>query len=88
MNKSKPSRQNVKIDLDGPESMRPARLGPDIKARIGQELIRTYAEIVNQGVPDRFADILRGLDVAPDEGAPDNSIADKGTNGGAKHESS
>ena len=35
-------------------------LGPDIKTRIGQQLRLMYGEVVNQGMPERFAEILRG----------------------------
>jgi hypothetical protein len=42
------------------------RLGPDIKARIGQQLHAMYSDVVNQGVPDRFSEILHRLDQAHD----------------------
>ena len=44
------------------------RLGSDIKARIGQQLHAMYSDVVNQGVPDRFSEILRGLDKANEAG--------------------
>jgi hypothetical protein len=44
-----------------------AQLGIDIKAKIGQQLRLMYDEIVDQGVPERFAEILRGLDDPIDE---------------------
>ena len=44
------------------------RLGPDIKARIGQQLRAMYSDVVNQGVPDRFSEILRRLDQADEDG--------------------
>jgi Anti-sigma factor NepR len=61
-----------------PECGKPtvAKLGPDIKAKIGQHLRSMYAEVVNQGVPDRFAEILRHLDDPP--GKPTENEADKG----------
>jgi hypothetical protein len=37
------------------------RLGSDIKARIGQQLHAMYSDVVNQGIPDRFSEILRRL---------------------------
>jgi Anti-sigma factor NepR len=40
----------------------PKKLGSEIKAKIGQQLRTMYADVVNQGVPDRFAEILRKLD--------------------------
>jgi hypothetical protein len=36
-----------------------ARLGQDIQAKIGQHLRAMYADIVDQGIPDRFADLIR-----------------------------
>jgi hypothetical protein len=40
----------------------PKKLGSEIKAKIGQQLRTMYADVINQGVPDRFAEILRKLD--------------------------
>jgi len=40
----------------------PRKLGSEIKAKIGQQLRAMYADVVNQGVPERFAEILRKLD--------------------------
>ncbi len=55
----------------------PKKLGSEIKAKIGQQLRTMYADVVNQGIPDRFAEILRKLDekssaetVTADESAP------------------
>ena len=39
-----------------------SKLGPDIKAKIGQQLRAMYSDVVNEGVPDRFSEILRRLD--------------------------
>ncbi|HZS65014.1 MAG TPA: NepR family anti-sigma factor [Xanthobacteraceae bacterium] len=44
-----------------------AKLGRDIQAKIGQQLRSLYDEIVNQGVPDRFADLLKRLDKTDDK---------------------
>ena len=44
-----------------------AKLGTDVKAKIGARLRQIYNEIVDQGVPERFANILRGLDDPKDE---------------------
>jgi hypothetical protein len=67
MNKRKPPR--TPMDLQHSQSARVAKLGPDIKAKIGQQLRVMYGEIVNEGVPDRFVEILRGLDDSDDEGS-------------------
>jgi hypothetical protein len=40
----------------------PARLGRDIQAKIGQQLRAMYDDVVSQGVPDRFAELLNRLD--------------------------
>ena len=39
-----------------------AKLGRDIQAKIGQQLRALYDDVVSQGVPDRFADLLNRLD--------------------------
>jgi hypothetical protein len=64
MNTRKRPRQKTAMQLeleqDGPKSI--AKLSPDIKAKIGQQLRIMHEEVVRQGVPDRFVEILRGLD--------------------------
>jgi hypothetical protein len=57
-----------------------ASLESDIKARIGQQLRAMYSDVVNQGVPDRFSEILRRLDQADDAGT-DRKNEDEGSNG-------
>ena len=57
------------MELQDSQSTPVAKLGPDIKAKIGQQLRVMYGEIVNQGVPDRFVEILRGLDDPDNEGS-------------------
>ncbi|MBS9476717.1 NepR family anti-sigma factor [Ancylobacter radicis] len=37
-------------------------LGNDIQAKIGQHLRAMYDDVVRQGVPDRFLDLLSQLD--------------------------
>jgi hypothetical protein len=44
-----------------------ARLGRDVQKKIGQQLRAMYDDVVNQGVPDRFADLLRKLDEREEE---------------------
>ena len=41
---------------------KPAKLGRDVQARLGQQLRAMYDDVVNQGVPDRFTDLLTRLD--------------------------
>ena len=37
-------------------------LSPEIQARIGHQLRALYDDVVRQGVPDRFAELIRKLD--------------------------
>jgi Anti-sigma factor NepR len=39
-----------------------ARLGRDIQAKIGQQLRAMYDDVLNQGVPDRFSELLNRLE--------------------------
>ncbi len=41
---------------------KPAKLGREVQARLGQQLRAMYDEVVGQGVPDRFNDLLNRLD--------------------------
>jgi len=41
---------------------KPAKLGRDVQARLGQQLRAMYDEVVNQGVPDRFNELIDRLD--------------------------
>jgi hypothetical protein len=41
---------------------KPAKLGRDVQARLGQQLRAMYDEVVSQGVPDRFTDLLNRID--------------------------
>jgi hypothetical protein len=69
MNKRLPSRRRTRDSEERP-SAGPPKLGPDVKAKIGQHLRVMYAEIVDQGVPNRFVEILRRLDdPVEDEGS-------------------
>ncbi len=39
-----------------------ATLGREIQSKIGEQLRAMYDDVVSQGVPDRFVDLLRRLD--------------------------
>lgn len=43
-------------------NVKPAKLGRDVQARLGQQLRAMYDEVVNQGVPDRFTELLNRID--------------------------
>jgi hypothetical protein len=57
-------------------------LNPEIQSRIGHQLRAMYDDVVRQGVPDRFAELIRKLDVPqpdPQMGtAGDQSIKNEG----------
>jgi hypothetical protein len=39
-----------------------ATLGREIQSKIGDQLRALYDDVVSQGVPDRFAELLKRLD--------------------------
>jgi len=67
MNIRKPSWQRQSMKLQGSDMKPVAKLGTDVKAKIGQQLRDIYEEIVGQGVPERFYEILQGLDDPSDD---------------------
>jgi len=53
------------LEKDAAASRKPKtepRLGREIQTRIGHHLRAMYDDVVSQGVPDRFVDLLRKLD--------------------------
>jgi len=44
------------------------RLGRDVQGKIGQQLRAMYDDVVSEGVPDRFTEMLRQLDDQKDKG--------------------
>ena len=57
------------------------RLGREVQSKIGQQLRAMYDDVVNEGVPNRFADMLRRLDEPKGtESAEESSNSDKGVN--------
>jgi len=53
------------------------RLGRDVQSKIGQQLRAMYDNVVSEGVPDRFNEMLRQLDQNAGQEA---SQKDKGVN--------
>jgi Anti-sigma factor NepR len=41
---------------------KPAKLGREVQARLGQQLRAMYDDVVSQGVPDRFTELLNRMD--------------------------
>lgn len=46
---------------------REGRLDKETQAKIGQQLRAMYDEVVRQGVPDRFAELLKQLEQRDDK---------------------
>ena len=66
MNERKPSgpeepMENASTDVKKPNA-KTAKLSRDVQARLGQQLRAMYDEVVSQGVPDRFTELLNQLD--------------------------
>ena len=45
------------------------RLGRDVQAKIGNQLRALYDDIVQEGVPDRFVELLQRLDDKGEKGS-------------------
>jgi len=59
--KSKRPRQRPDETLGTEPKIMP-RLDSEVKSKFGQHLRVLYGEVVNEGIPDRFVNILRALD--------------------------
>lgn len=42
-------------------SAKPAKLSREVQARLGQQLRSMYDDVVNQGVPDRFTELINRM---------------------------
>jgi hypothetical protein len=82
MNRRKASRFEAGTEVELSAKSTP-KLGPEIKAKIGQQLRAMYSDVVNQGVPNRFSEILRRLDEAGAEGSADRGTEKEGPDGSA-----
>ena len=49
--------------MKDPKSQGKGGLNAEIQSRIGHQLRAMYDDVVRQGVPDRFAELIRKLDV-------------------------
>ena len=47
---------------DKKDSAKHGKLGREVQARLGQQLRAMYDDVVSQGVPDRFAELLNRLE--------------------------
>ena len=66
MNERKPQGQPTPMEATAQRNKKPnakpAKLGREVQARLGQQLRAMYDEVLNQGVPDRFSELLNRLD--------------------------
>ncbi|HZT27725.1 MAG TPA: NepR family anti-sigma factor [Pseudolabrys sp.] len=66
MNERKPLGQQSQMETAAAHrnkkgAAKPAKLSREVQARLGQQLRAMYDEVVNQGVPDRFADLINRI---------------------------
>jgi hypothetical protein len=52
-------------EIPGRERRPQVGFGPEIKVRMGQQLRVMYSDVMNQGVPDHYSELLRRLDLDP-----------------------
>ena len=66
MSERKPSGPDKPMETASTRSKKPnakpAKLSRDVQTRLGQQLRAAYDEVVSQGVPDRFTELLNQLD--------------------------
>ena len=66
MNERKPSGPDKPMEPASTQAKKPnsktAKLSREVQSRLGQQLRAAYDEVVSQGVPDRFAELLNQLD--------------------------
>jgi len=65
MNERKPVGQQNPMEAAATRkrlNAKPGKLGRDVQARLGQQLRAMYDDVVNQGVPDRFSDLIERLE--------------------------
>ena len=60
---------------------KPGGLNAEIQSRIGHQLRAMYDDVVRQGVPDRFAELIRKLD-APEARCPNGCYGRQPKNDG------
>jgi hypothetical protein len=62
MKPRKPIKAQPPTPMESPGGNVRAGLNREIQAKIGQKLRAVYEDIVQEGVPERFVDLLRKLD--------------------------
>jgi len=66
MNERKPVGQQKPMETADIRNRRtnskPAKLSREVQARLGQQLRAMYDDVVNQGVPERFTEMIKRID--------------------------
>lgn len=62
MKDRKPPRPEATMQVRTASAKSGPSLNREIQTKIGQQLRAIYDDVVDQGVPDRFADLLRDMD--------------------------
>jgi hypothetical protein len=73
MNDRKPSGQQnpmetVATSRNKKPNAKPAKLSREVQARLGQQLRAVYDDVVNQGVPDRFTELINRINPGGKDG--------------------
>jgi hypothetical protein len=68
------------VGQDMKEAKKQGGLNAEIQSRIGHQLRAMYDDVVRQGVPDRFVELIRKLDTP--EGSPHLGSAGEKNDGG------
>jgi hypothetical protein len=68
MKSRKPTKPQTAMQVETPGAKSGTGLNREIQAKIGQQLRAMYDDVVQEGVPDRFAELLQQLDKQSDEG--------------------
>ena len=71
MSTRKPGQPSEKMHTDSTGEKPHSGLNREIQTKIGQQLRAMYDDVVQEGVPDRFAELLRRIDNPSDEGKPE-----------------
>jgi hypothetical protein len=77
MTERKPAKTGSKMQLYDVSSPKHAALSRQIQDRIGQQLRAMYNDVVAQGIPDRFTELLKQLDDRSDESREERDNKDK-----------
>ena len=67
MTDRKSTRRDKKAMFEA-QSPKPASLNRDIQAKIGQRIRAMYDDVVDQGVPDRFVELLNQIETRENSG--------------------